>query len=438
MVLPISYVSLSGWLLVVIAALVFRNRAFAAFAGVFTGIYTLSALGLAPLFAWNAITENTFVVFHALVYVSFIALSRPSMHGLPFRLLVSWPAAFFAAWTLLGIPWAIASAIGFHPWGAWLPYALAAVGLYQSLAAHREEVDLVVYERDEVDGVVPHPRGKHREERPLSVVQITDPHLGPFMSVERLRSIAQRAVDAKPDLIFLTGDFLTMESQRDPTLLKRALEPLRAYEGKVFACNGNHDHEAPRTVADALAANGIRQLVDEATTVCTDAGPVQIVGMDFAWRDRAERLAAVCAENPRISGHLRIVLLHDPGAFRHLPVGEGDLVLSGHTHGGQVGPPQLGLLVDVSSSLRQAHPRPRLLGARSRSDVRASRNGSLRVSASSRGAVGGERHPRSSMGASGVMVVPSWDYGFSNFTFVAGATLKWSTTSVESQSFAGQ
>ena len=54
-----------------------------------------------------------------------------------------------------------------------------------------------------------------------------------------------------------------MESQGDPELLRRALEPLRAMPGKVFACHGNHDHEAPETVASALAANGVTLLVDE-------------------------------------------------------------------------------------------------------------------------------------------------------------------------------
>ena len=175
-------------------------------------------------------------------------------------------------------------------------------------------------------------------------MQITDPHLGPFMSVARLRRIAARAVAQKPDLVFLTGDFLTMESQSDPELLRRALEPLRAMPGKVFACHGNHDHEAPETVASALADNGIALLVDEARDVETEAGPVQIVGMDFAWRDRAEHLAARVRGAPAQAGRrLRIVLLHDPGAFRHLPEGEGDLVLSGHTHGGQVGLVSLGL-----------------------------------------------------------------------------------------------
>jgi predicted MPP superfamily phosphohydrolase len=163
------------------------------------------------------------------------------------------------------------------------------------------------------------------------------------MSVARLSRIAARAVAKKPDLVILTGDFLTMESQSDPELLSRALAPLRAMEGKVFACHGNHDHEAMETVQKALADTKIILLVDEAQDVETEAGPVQIVGMDFVWRGREAHLAGVCAAHPRKPGRTRIVLLHDPGAFRHLPEGEGDLVLSGHTHGGQVGLVSLGL-----------------------------------------------------------------------------------------------
>jgi len=267
------------------------------------------------------------------------------MRPLVYRLLVSWPASFFTAGTLLAIPWAVLTAVGLHPWAPWLPYAFAAVGMLQSLTTKREEIDLVVGgpAGPRAERLGPHPHGKAREERPLRIVQITDPHIGPFMSVARLRRIAERAVAAQPDLVFLTGDFLTMESHSDPDLLLTALEPLRAMPGKVFACHGNHDHEAPDVVARALSRNGIILLVDAERDVETDAGPVQIVGMDFKFRDRAEHLARVCAEHPRKPGMLRIVLLHDPGAFRHLPPGEGDLVLSGHTHGGQVGLLSLGL-----------------------------------------------------------------------------------------------
>ena len=75
----------------------------------------------------------------------------------------------------------------------------------------------------------------------------------------------------------------------------------------------------------------------------TEIGPVQIVGMDFRWRDRDAHAQEIAARWPRVAGAMRIVLLHDPGAFASIPDGFGDLVLSGHTHGGQVGLVSLGL-----------------------------------------------------------------------------------------------
>jgi predicted MPP superfamily phosphohydrolase len=337
-----SLLTLGGWLGVVLAASLRRGRQFATMAGVLVGIYSLLALAMAPFFR---AAMPVFTALHVAVYVSFIALSRPRMRPLAYRWLVSWPASFFVAGTLLGMPWALAFAFGFHPWVPWLPYALGAVGLLQSLTTREEEIDLVIGGRERTMGgaVLPHPSGEAREARPLRIVQITDPHIGPFMSVSRLRRIAARAVAKRPDLIFLTGDFLTMESQSDPDLLARALEPLREMGGRVFACLGNHDHEAPENVAAALASNGVTLLVDEARDVETEAGRVQIVGMDFVWRGRQAHLARVCRANPRKPGTTRIILLHDPGAFQHLPEGEGDLVLSGHTHGGQVGLVSLGL-----------------------------------------------------------------------------------------------
>ncbi len=348
--IPFDLLTLGGWLGVVVAAALLRGRRFAIAASILVGVYSLIALGMVPFFAR---AMPVFVALHVSVYLNFAALALPRMRPLVYRLLVSWPASFFVAGTLLALPWALARALGFHPWAPWLPYALGAIGLLQSLTSRQQVVDLVIGGPAPSAGapgasaptaaVAPHPRGNAREERPLRIVQITDPHIGPFMSVARLRRIAARAVAKSPDLIFLTGDFLTMESQSDPSLLRRALEPLAAMPGKVFACHGNHDHEAPETVARALADNGVTLLVDEEGEVTTEAGPVQIVGMDFVWRDRQAHLERVCREHPRKAGRTRIILLHDPGAFRHLPEGEGDLVLSGHTHGGQVGLVSLGL-----------------------------------------------------------------------------------------------
>jgi predicted MPP superfamily phosphohydrolase len=334
--------TLAGWLTVVGTAYLVRSRPFATFVAVLVGVYSLSAVGIS--LAFSSIMP-VFAAFHVAVYVNFLGLSRPRMRPFVYRLFVSWPAAFFVGGTLLGLPWALLVAAGLHPWAPWLPYALAAIGVVQSLATRREVLDLVIAGDggEHAPKLARHPRGSSREERPLCIVQISDPHLGPFMSVARLRRIAERAVAAKPDLVVLTGDFLTMESQTNPDDLRVALEPLSAMPGRVFACHGNHDHEAPELVARALRTNGIALLVDASSEIETEAGPVQIVGMDYAWRDRQGHLQRVCAAHPRRPGATRIVLLHDPSAFKHLPEGEGDLVLCGHTHGGQVGLVSLGL-----------------------------------------------------------------------------------------------
>lgn len=333
------WLSFGAVALVVITAGLARGRLYATFAAVFLTVHTLLANAMAPLFAD---VLPAYMVLQALVYVHFGLLVWPRMRPLWYRALVSLPASFFSAATFLAMPWAIAKGVGLTPYGFYVPYAIALLGLVQSLR-HRFEVTDIALDGRAAPSLSRHELGEGRVDRPLRLVQITDPHLGPFMSEERLRGIAERAAAADPDLVLLTGDFLTMESHDAKEALSRALSPLKPLRGKVFACRGNHDHEAPETVARALEEIGATLLVDEERTVDTPAGPVQILGIDFHFRDREQRTRAVARKHPRKEGALRLVLLHDPGAFRHLPDGEADLVLSGHTHGGQLGLLVLGL-----------------------------------------------------------------------------------------------
>jgi len=336
-----------GLVLVIAAARLLRGRLFATFVAVILGIQTLVSVGLASTFAkaWPI-----YAVLQASVYIHFLALARPRMRPLPYRLLVSIPASWFAAATILAWPWALLMALGFHPWWPALPFAVAALGALDSLFAREEVVD-VVLDGTRVDGLRRAARGAGRAPRPLRIVQITDPHLGPFMSVARLRRIAERAVERQPDLILLTGDFLTMESQGDERYLAEALAPLRPYAGRTFACRGNHDLEAPEVVRRALDSAGVRLLIDEAVHIETPSGPVEVVGIDFTFRERSKHVAEVIGNHPRRDGELRVALLHDPGAFKHVPDGGADLVLSGHTHGGQLGLLWLGLESTIVSAL---------------------------------------------------------------------------------------
>ena len=332
--------SLAGYLLVMLVTWRERGRFFAMFSGVALGIFTL--VGTSMQQHLYSLLGHARDYLMATVYLHFLLMVWPRLRPWWVRWLLSYPASFFVAGTLLAWPFAIAIGFGVHDRILLLPYGFALLGVIESLYTP-ETVRDVVLDGMDAGALRRYPLGKPNGGPSLQIVQITDPHIGPFMTIARLRRICERAVARKPDLICLTGDFLTIESNRAPGALDAALAPLSAARGKVYACLGNHDHEAPHAVQRALAAAGVRLLVDEACEVETPIGRVQILGFDFHFKDRDQRMLDVCARNPRPEGMLRIALLHDPGAFKRLPAGEGDLVLSGHTHGGQVGLVSFGL-----------------------------------------------------------------------------------------------
>ncbi|MEN9579723.1 MAG: hypothetical protein RJA70_2732 [Pseudomonadota bacterium] len=327
--------SWAAWGVVVVLGATLRSRAYAIFRGVTLGVHTLIFLALLPHFG---VLTPVALGFHFVLFADSLALIRATLRPTWYRILFSWPAQYMAAATLLALPWAVVAAFGFSPWGVWVPYALGALGMSQSLTSRLEYRDITVGDVGMIQGVERVTEGRPVDpRRVIRIAQITDPHLGPFMSIGRLKRISQRIVAEQPDLVFLTGDFLTMESHRDPEWLAEGLSPLAKLEGRVFACLGNHDHEALSTVQSALKQVHATLLVDAAVTVETPAGLVQVVGYDFHFQRRAERSRELFEAYPRKPNVLQLVLLHDPGAFKHLPPDAADLVLSGHTHGGQVG-----------------------------------------------------------------------------------------------------
>jgi len=286
-----------------------------------------------------------------------VALVRARLRPTLFRWTISIPGMAFLAAGALGWVWLLAllpvrAVCELFGWQAasealrWLdlaPIAVATVSVMTSLRPV-EEVVRVTLGREGPHDVTRLPLERYRRtpaprlpSRPLRIVQITDPHLGPWQPVHRLRRRIADLAAHDPDLVLLTGDLLTMEGMGSPGALAEALAPLRALEGRCFAAYGNHDHESPEEVRAALAANGIRLLVDDEAVIATEAGVVQIVGADYVGRGRRAHIQELLARLPRRPGHVRILLLHDPLGFKHVPKGDVDLTLSGHTHGGQVG-----------------------------------------------------------------------------------------------------
>jgi predicted MPP superfamily phosphohydrolase len=161
---------------------------------------------------------------------------------------------------------------------------------------------------------------------------ISDVHCGRETPASRVARWVRRLNALDLDLIAVTGDLITSGAAYvDP--VADALGGLRARDG-VYACMGNHDYftDGDR-VALALERNGLTVLRNRGVTL---RERLHVAGVDDTWTSRDDMEAALAGRPP---GAPVVLLAHDPNLFPEAMAREVDLMLSGHTHGGQLAVP---------------------------------------------------------------------------------------------------
>lgn len=190
-------------------------------------------------------------------------------------------------------------------------------------------------------------RGLPPELDGLSIVQLSDVHAGPFLGRGDLARAVERANALGADLAVFTGDLVTHAADEAWWILDDLAE-LRARLG-VYGVFGNHDYHGrrERAIRAAYAARGVVFLCDEARGLRD--GALWLIGLEDLEEKKED--ADAFASVPR--GAAAIALCHNPrGAAACFERGAG-LVLSGHTHGGQVNLP-------LVRRLAPAHPGDRV------------------------------------------------------------------------------
>jgi predicted MPP superfamily phosphohydrolase len=170
----------------------------------------------------------------------------------------------------------------------------------------------------------------------LRIGLLTDIHRSRWVSHDDVRDAVRMLMAEQPDLIILGGDYVTLADRQYMGPSAEALAPLSAPNG-VFAILGNHDddHEMPA----ALAKNGVLVLKDARTHLTINGEGIDLAGIRF-WTRRMRDIAAVV----RGAAGPVILLAHDPRRLTEAAALNIPLVLSGHTHGGQVVLPGLGAI----------------------------------------------------------------------------------------------
>ena len=176
-------------------------------------------------------------------------------------------------------------------------------------------------------------------ERPLQVAHLTDLHVGLVTPMRaQLEAVALTNAE-RPDLVVITGDFVC----HSHAWLEDLTAVIRAFEAPVLAVLGNHDHWAGAPgVRRALLRGGAELLGNRNTTLRLRGQLLQVVGLDDAYTGHADRALALRGMNPRLP---TLGLSHIAEEADGLWAAGVPLVLSGHTHAGQLTVARLNELV---------------------------------------------------------------------------------------------
>ena len=183
----------------------------------------------------------------------------------------------------------------------------------------------------------------------MKIAHLTDFHCGEQIPSGYLEHALARTQAEQPDMIALTGDFVH-KGYCHVAAAAKLFRHLKAPRG-VFAVLGNHDFSVRnalglrrhrglhRAIADALSSEGVAVLRNRAVRLESDVGGLVVAGVDDLWSRESNPHAALAEQCPDTP---RVVLAHNPQSVESFEHHRADLVLSGHTHGGQVDWPGLG------------------------------------------------------------------------------------------------
>lgn len=207
-------------------------------------------------------------------------------------------------------------------------------------------VDVIIETRYPKIVEVTIPSHKLQKGQELRILQVTDVH-----NLHLQEAFLQRLHAAEPHLIAMTGDLIN-GNERSLDRAYGLVERLRQISEGVFFVTGNNDWERKQIVPylSGLQERGMIVLQNTSTTFLTPVGTVQIAGVDDPSTRRDNIHSAL--QDVSAAEHFTLLLAHDPMILRRGKIVQmADLILAGHTHGGQIRLPGIGALVAPSQGL---------------------------------------------------------------------------------------
>lgn len=213
---------------------------------------------------------------------------------------------------------------------AHIPFAVL-----RRLGAHNDLYDLEVTRHEVFIDDLPEAFDGYR------IAFLTDTHVASFVRRTYYRAIHEQVAAFDPDLILLGGDLVTWK-RHIPLMGEVLLAPLAARDG-VFAVLGNHDYWAgAEETIETLRSRGVQLLVNRSVLLRRGGARLPLIGIDEVYRGAPDVGAAFAGIDP---AEPSLGISHHPDIIDLLDGRRLDLLLCGHTHGGQIRFPFFGAVV---------------------------------------------------------------------------------------------
>ena len=208
------------------------------------------------------------------------------------------------------------------------------IALLRRLGAHNDVYDIEVTRHEVFIDDLPDAFDGYR------VAFLTDTHVTGFVRSDFYRAVVAQTNRFDPDLILLGGDFVTF--RRDiPLMAEVLLDGLSARDG-ILAVLGNHDYWANGDeVKAAMTAKGVQFIINTSHVIRRDGAELPVVGIDEVYRGEPDVDAAFAG----VKRGPRLGLTHHPDLIDLVAGRRIDLLVCGHTHGGQIRFPFFGAIV---------------------------------------------------------------------------------------------
>lgn len=179
----------------------------------------------------------------------------------------------------------------------------------------------------------------------LKIVHLTDIHYGTIVNAKNLTNIVNQINQLKPDIVVFTGDLYDESIALNDKIVNEIVTCLKNINSTLgkFAVAGNHDYSND-LFAQIITDSGFTYLENSSQIIYDENNtPLEIIGFDDAWKGNPNY-------NIPLSNNYKIVLVHEPDEISKILPLNVNLVLAGHSHGGQIRLPFIGALYTPNGS----------------------------------------------------------------------------------------